>query len=327
MAELNRSIYRRCLRWLDVLDPTTIFTSDEDIKNAKTMLENLPSPTENTPQDSKVNDAMKMCQDNLAGAFDSTYRKSSLSPLRQVCLHPDTGNIIPPIFRPPAYMPIALPLVVTTLLPHKGPTSAFFSQILFQSYSAGFNLQNGNKTFDKDKVPFHHSLILVGSVLYAACVGATPQFIMKKYKLTSPGFRTFFGKVLPPPLLAGLAAFNVVAVRVPEVEHGIEVVDKTGKVVGVSPRAGKKAVMETAVSRAVLVGVTAVMPVLIEPILRGSRFLLGPVKFMLPAMVFGMLIPVSFSLFPQKGMIRTDTLEEELQANTTDSELYYHRGL
>ncbi|XP_063290309.1 sideroflexin-4 [Pelobates fuscus] len=244
----------------------------------------------------------------------------------QASLHPDTGNITPTMFRPPAFMPVTMPLVIAASLPHRGPISAFICQTLFHSYCAGFNLLNGNKTLNEEKSS-PPALLIAGSVVYTACVGATPLFIMKRYKLTSPAFQTFFLKVLPAPLLAALSALNVVAARFPETEDGIEVIEKSGKVVGVSRQAGKKAVMETAVSRAALMGVTVLTPILLDAIMKGYRMLLSPIKHIAAVLVFGTLVPASFSVFPQKGKIARTDLEKELQTGTTASELYYHRGL
>ncbi|KAM4704405.1 sideroflexin-4 [Rhinophrynus dorsalis] len=311
--EEPRSFFSRILRWFDILDPTTLLASNGEITNSKTMLEGLASSSAEDPQqDRKVEYARKLCEASL---------------------HPDTGNIIPTMFRPPAFMPLATPLAVATLLPHQGTKPAFFWQLLFQSYSAGFNLMNRNETYKGDKTDPFQSVLLVGSVAYAVCLGAVPQFVMNRYKLTGPGMKTFLTRIVPVPLVTFLSAFNVVAVRMPEVDRGIEVKDKEGNTVGVSVQAGKKAMKETALSRAALMGVTAVVPSVLHYVLQGSRFVLrnpmalAPIKHVAAGLAFGAMVPVSFSLFPQHGTILRSDLEDELQGLTSDSELFYHRGL
>ncbi|XP_075468150.1 sideroflexin-4 isoform X2 [Ascaphus truei] len=241
------SFVRRFLHWLDVLDPTTLLASDEEIKNSKALLQSVGHITKDAIQNRKVEDAGKLCE---------------------VSLHPDTGNIIPTLFRPPAFMPLATPLAIVTFLQHTGTKPAFFWQLLFQSYSAGFNLVNGNKTWKAEKMEPKQCLLFAVSVSYTACIAVTPQFLMNRFKLTSPIMQTFFRRVLPAPLLSLLGAINVGIVRAPEIEHGIEVVDKAGNVVGVSQRAGEKAVRETAMSRAALIGVTALIPAVLQRFLQ-----------------------------------------------------------
>ncbi|MBN3295805.1 SFXN4 protein, partial [Amia calva] len=159
---------------------------------------------------------------------------------------------------------------------------------------------------------------------------AVPQFMMKHYGLRNQAVQTFFRTVLPVPLFAFLGAFNVMIVRGEEFENGIEVFDANGNVVGVSQKVGLKAVGETAVSRALLIGTTAAVPNLLISFIQRRRFIqrsplvLAPLRHIATAFVLGLMIPVSFSLFPHVGKVQKANLEEEFQ---TDTQLYYHRGL
>ncbi|KAM4636669.1 sideroflexin-4 [Discoglossus pictus] len=312
LPEEAPSLFQRYLQWLDILDPSTLLLSNEEIKNSQAVLESCEQVTDDSLEDQKVKEAQRVCQ---------------------ATLHPHTGSIIPVIFRPPAFMPLCTPLAMATMLPHKGTIPAFFWQVLFQSYSAGFNLIHGNKISKAEDFQTQQYLFLLGSVTYTACVGATPQFLMNRYQMTSPAMQTFFRKLLPIPLLTFLSAFNVLIVRIPEIENGIDVMDKAGNIVGVSQRAGEKAVRETALSRAALIGVTSLMPTLVRRTLQRTRFILrnpralAPIKHVAAALVFGLMIPVSFGLFPQHGKIQRADLEAKVQANTTETELFYHRGL
>lgn len=99
--------------------------------------------------------------------------------------------------------------------------------------------------------------------------------------------------------------------------------DTNGNPVGISKAAGEKAVTETALSRAALFGMTAVIPNLLVLLIRGTR----PFHHMSVVVVLGLMIPVSFSLFPQLEMIKKENLEEELQAAAGNGHLFYHRGL
>ncbi|XP_015202281.1 sideroflexin-4 isoform X2 [Lepisosteus oculatus] len=278
----------RILNWVDILDPVSLLASDD-------------------------RDAWKL---SLAS------------------VHSDTGNVIPLVFRPPAFLPIAAPLVLATLIPHRGMKPALFWQFLFHSYSAGFNYANRNTTVSQEnKMSLKEVLLIAGSVSFATCAGAIPQYMMKHYGMKNPTVQLFFRSVLPVPLFALLSAFSLFVVRSEEFENGIQVFDSNGNAVGMSQKAGLKAVTETAASRAVLIGTTTVVPNLLISFLRRTKFiqgrplLLAPLRHITAALVFGLMIPVSFSLFPHAAKVQNKNLEKEIQALTADTHLYYHRGL
>lgn len=83
-----------------------------------------------------------------------------------------------------------------------------------------------------------------------------------------------------------------------------------------------------------------------------NTLLVAPLRHISVAFVLGLMIPVSFSLFPQLGTVRSlilqccdvflamasadidlvlqikkENVEVELQAAAEDGQLYYHRGL
>ncbi|XP_038678098.1 sideroflexin-4 isoform X2 [Scyliorhinus canicula] len=286
----EQSFFHRLLQWLDILDPTTLLASNKEIENALTLLQgSLPSLKE-TVRDEKIKEALKLTLSSI---------------------HPDTADVLPTIFRASAFMPFATPLVVAMLLPHKGMKPAVFWQFLFQSYSAGYNLVNRNKTTCK----------------------VSPQFVMHRYASNSPVMYTVFKKILPVPVLAFASALNVAIVRGFEFDKGIEVADKNGNVVGVSQLAGTKAIKETALSRAVLVGATVTAPNILVGYLQRTNFIrrfpfgLAPIRHIMTAFVFGLMVPFAFSLYPQTGKIKRSNLEPLIQSATTEEDLYYNRGL
>ncbi|POI26099.1 hypothetical protein CIB84_010152 [Bambusicola thoracicus] len=133
-------------------------------------------------------------------------------------VHPDTGRIIPVFFRPPAFLPVALPLVISSSLQLQAK-QIFLCQFAFHAYTTGFTLLNGNCTTKDEAFPF---------------------VFMDRYTLKSPITHLIVKKLLPAPLFGLMSAFTVVAVRSPEFENGIEVMDRNGKVLGVSQKAGEK---------------------------------------------------------------------------------------
>uniref|UniRef100_A0A3B4YUL8 Sideroflexin 4 n=1 Tax=Stegastes partitus TaxID=144197 RepID=A0A3B4YUL8_9TELE len=162
---------------------------------------------------------------------------------------------------------------------------------------------------------------------------ALPQILINRLSIRSPDVLMFCRSIIPIPLTAALAFFNVFTVRNEESETGIQVFDRDGNPVGISKAAAEKAVRETALSRAVLFGCTAVFPNLLVLLLKRTRFfqknslLAAPFRHISAVLTMGLMVPVSFSLFSQLGTIKREALEEELQAGAAGGQLFYHRGL
>ncbi|XP_069546042.1 sideroflexin-4 [Brachyistius frenatus] len=303
----GQSFLGRLQTWVHLLDPTLLLSSDAEIRKAHASI------ASGEKLDKK----------------DEPARILALS-----SVHADAGAPLPLVFRPPALLPISGPLFVASLLPHSSVKPALFWQFLLQSYSAGFNYANRNSSTEPDKKTSLRQLLLVaGTVSYATCGGALPQIFISRLGVRSPPVQTFFRSILPIPLSAALAFFSVFTVRSEETERGIQVFDDDGNPVGISKAAGEKAVMETALSRAALFGATAALPNLLVLLLKRTRFfqrnslLVAPSRHISAALALGLMIPVSFSLFPQLGTVKREELEEELQAGAAGRQLFYHRGL
>uniref|UniRef100_A0A8D0GC94 Sideroflexin-4 n=1 Tax=Sphenodon punctatus TaxID=8508 RepID=A0A8D0GC94_SPHPU len=156
---------------------------------------------------------------------------------------------------------------------------------------------------------------------------------MSRYQLNSPPMQTLFQKIIPAPNFAFLGAYIVLITRSLELEKGIEVMDKDGTVLGMSQNAGAKAIKETALTRATLLGTSVVVPDFLLYFLKRTNILLRnprnllPLKFIITIFVTGVMIPVSFSMFPQVGKIRRADLEPEILSSAEETEFFYYRGI
>ncbi|ELW47054.1 Sideroflexin-4 [Tupaia chinensis] len=132
---------------------------------------------------------------------------------------------------------------------------------------------------------------------------------------------------------AHISGMNVFTSRSLEPIRGIQVMDKEGNVIGHSKRAGRKAVNETAISRTVLFGTSAFIPEVFTYFFKRTQFFLQnpqsvwTMKLSCTFLVMGLVLPVSFSMFPQIGRIQRSKLEEEIQSLTEETELFYNRGV
>ncbi|KAM6915857.1 sideroflexin-4 [Xenentodon cancila] len=300
----SQSFFRRLRMWPSLLDPSLLLSSDAEILKARALL----------------------------GRGDEKDDPAVILSLSSV--HADSGAPLPFVFRPPAFFPISGPLVVASLLPHSGVKAALFWQFLLQSYNAGFNHANRNSSAEQTKKTSPQQLLLIaGTISYTTFAGALPQIVINQLRIRSSSLQIFCRSILPIPLSAVLAFLNVFNIRIKETETGIHVFDHNGKPVGLSKAAGEKAVRETALSRAALFVTTAAVPNLLVLLLQRTRLfqrnslLVAPCRHISAALVLGLMIPVSFSLFPHLGTIKREDLEEELQAEAVGGQLFYHKGL
>ncbi|NXG68158.1 SFXN4 protein, partial [Baryphthengus martii] len=209
-----------------------------------------------------------------------------------------------------------------------------FLQFVFHTYTTAFTLINGNGTTKAEEYSLQQKQIFcgLGAISYAACVGALPLVFMNRYTLKGPLTQLVVRQLLPAPLFGLMSAFTAAVVRSPEFENGIQVMDRNGNVVGVSKKAGEKAVRETAWSRAVLFGTTFFLPTLLMSFVERAKLAktshaLASMRMIAITSVLAGMLPVSLSMYPQCGEIKRADLEPEILASTEETEFFYNRGI
>ncbi|XP_023367450.1 sideroflexin-4 [Otolemur garnettii] len=300
----RQSFFRRFLQWTDLLDPLNLFISVEQIEKARQLLFTNEDASTQALEDQRIQEAWK----------------KSLS-----TVHPDSSQLIPTLFRPAAFLPFTAPMVFLSMMPTKGIKSIILPQVSLYTYITAFTFINGNASYS------HHqpeSLLLgAGAAVSSTFFGLIPHFIQRF--LGNPLIK----RALPVVFLANVSAGNVLATRSFEPVRGIQVMDKEGNVIGYSRIAGKKALVETAISRAVLFGTSAIIPEVCNYFFKRTQFFrknpssLWTVKLSCTILVMGLMVPVSFSMFPQMGQIQCSKLEEAIQSSTEETQLFYNRGV
>ncbi|XP_049620470.1 sideroflexin-4 isoform X2 [Suncus etruscus] len=241
-------------------------------------------------------------------------------------VHPDNSRLIPVPFRPAAFLPFTVPMVFLSLLPTKTLKSMILPQVSLYTYSTAFTMVNGNASYNRGPVE---------SLLLGASVTASSTFfaLAPRWLLNAPLQNVLLRKSLPVFLMAHIGGLNVVASRSLEPIRGIEVMDGNGNIIGYSRKAGTKAVKDTAMSRVLLFGTSALIPEVFSFYLKRSQFFmrfpwsLWTLKLSCTVLVMGLMVPMSFSMYPQIGRIPSSLLEEEIQAATEETELFYNRGV
>ncbi|NXT22378.1 SFXN4 protein, partial [Syrrhaptes paradoxus] len=302
----GQSFFQRFLLWTDVLDPLLLLKSSDEIRSSRLSVQSSGKTLSEPIQNDQV-----------------FWTVSSV--------HPDTGKIIPILFRPPGkFSQEKFSSIPKSIFAY----NLSFLQFVFHTYTTGFTILNGNGTTKSEGYLPHEKQIYysLGAIPYAACIGALPFVLMNRYTVKSSLTQLVLRRILPASLLGLMSAFTVPVVRSPEFENGIEVMDRNGKVVGVSQKAGEKAVKETALSRAVLFGTAFFLPAVLMHFVERRKFVktaraLASVRMILITSVLAGMLPVSLSMFPQCGEIKRADLEPEIQSSTEETELFYNRGI
>uniref|UniRef100_A0A8C8ZJK4 Sideroflexin 4 n=1 Tax=Prolemur simus TaxID=1328070 RepID=A0A8C8ZJK4_PROSS len=285
----RQSFVQRFLQWTELLDPLNLFVSVEKIEKARELLFTNEDASRHALEDQRV----CLVRSGVPGSRLGVFAFRSL---------PQS--------------------VFLSMMPAKGMMSAVLPQVSLYAYTTAFNVINGNRRHTPESITLG-----AGVIASSTFFGVIPYLVQMKYSLDNPWIR----RALPVAVLGD--AMNVFASRGFEPVRGIEVMDKEGNVIGHSRRAGRKAVHETAISRAVLFGTSALFPEVFTYFFKRTRFFLKnpwslwAVKLSCTTLAMGLMVPVSFSMFPQIGRIQCRNLEEAIRSSTEETELFYNRGV
>ncbi|XP_002740958.2 sideroflexin-5-like [Saccoglossus kowalevskii] len=235
------TVLGRYRHFLDVVDPRTLFTSKTQLQNSIQLLEDYKSGTLSS---------------------DTTNRQLwQAQKVKQAIIHPDTGEKILMPFRMSGFVPFGAPIVVGLLLPNLTLKATVFWQWLNQSHNACVNYSNRNATKPTPMSKFLGGYL--GAITSACSIAVGLTVLVGKAQKFSPATKMIIQKFVPFPAVATASVCNVVLMRISELGEGIEVSDEDGNVVGCSKIAAKRALQETAMTRAVLPAPILILPPII----------------------------------------------------------------
>ncbi|KAM8781788.1 sideroflexin-4 isoform 2-T2 [Rhynchonycteris naso] len=217
--------------------------------------------------------------------------------------------------------------VFLSLLSVKSLKSMILPQLSLSAYSTVFNTINGNASYNRG--PYESLLLGAGVIASTTFFGLFPRLLLMRYPVKNFLLRETF----PIIVFAHVSGMNVAASRSFEPMRGIEVMDREGNVIGYSRKAGTKAIRDTATSRIVLFGTSALIPEIFSFYFKRTQLFtryphsLWTLKLSCTILVMGLMVPVSFSMFPQIQRIESSKLEMEIQSATEETELFYNRGV
>jgi len=299
---------RRCF---DVVDPKTLFVTK-----------------------GKLASSLKLLDDFENGIRAPTTTDAQLWKARKVkeaAIHPDTGEKIFIPFRMSGYVPFGTVSVIGMLIPGATLKQVIFWQWLNQSHNACVNYANRNATKETPMARFLGSYF--GAVASALTIAVGISLTIKNTKRLSAANKLFASRFVAYPATSTANVCNVYMMRQNELKEGVDVEDENGVVVGSSKVAAKKAVFETALSRVILPAPILVVPPIIMSYLERMKFLKKNPRLNLPinavvcTLAFGIALPFTIALFPQRSKIAVTDVESEIASKTNSKQLFFNKGL
>ena len=315
---------------LNVVDPRTLFYTDTDLEQARTLLqtykEDTKAATTTTTPNSQNTDTIPDTQ-----LWDAKRIIESMT-------HPDTDEIIPRPFRMAGYIPYNAPISVAILVA-TAPATIVFWQWSNQTHNALINYYNGNQTHPTSPATLLQGYI--GAVSGACGVSLGLKTYIDRSTRWSVPRKVTLHRFVALPAIVTAAAVNVLLMRRNELTTGIDVYYETAAtadatapqhvVVGTSQRAASKALQEMVISRMLLP-----LPVFLAPpvgiscieLLHRNNYLPRACQQCLqhhPKMTsvvlntffvllgFSLGLPATIALFPQVGTIPIHELEPRFQ--------------
>eukprot|EP00118_Oscarella_pearsei_P015043 m.132987 g.132987 ORF g.132987 m.132987 type:complete len:323 (+) comp38092_c0_seq1:178-1146(+) len=305
------TFWGRFRHFLDVVDPRTLFTSNTRLEECKQQL--------------------KSFEEGSLDGFVTDEQLWAAQKVVQAILHPDTKEKILMPFRMSGFVPFGTPIVVGLLLPGQSLAQVIFWQWINQSHNACVNYANRNASRPTPTIKFLQGYL--GAVASAVGIATGLNLLVNRAQNLPPAQRVLIQRFIPTPAVVTASTCNLLLMRMHEAGTGIEVYDKDKQVVGVSKIAAKKAIYQTALTRAFLPLPILVLPPLAMTLLERTSLLHKNPRLNFPFQVltvtaaFGLALPLAISLFPQEGQIKKSDLEKELQEKSAEEILYYNKGL
>lgn len=240
--------------------------------------------------------------------------------------HPDTGELMFPIGRMSAQVPMNMMITAAMLTFYKTPRQVIFWQWFNQSFNAVVNYTNrsGSSPISVNQLGVSYVSATSGALVTA--------LTLNKLVSRAP---PLLGRFVPFAAVAAANCINIPLMRQKEIKEGIEVHDGEGNKLGQSKIAAKKAIKEVVTSRIAMASPGMIIPPLVmnslekRGVLRRFPAISLPVQTALCGTLLVFATPMCCAIFPQKSSLPVADLEQELQSHANDLEAmcYFNKGL
>lgn len=310
----------RVRHFMGVIDPLTLLTTDAKLKESLQLIDTyqkrLPLPAATT-------------EEHLWKAKQ----------IQDAVIHPDTKEKVFAPFRMAAFVPVNIPIVVGMMNARTVPATLFW-QWFNQSYNVAVNYANRNasSTMSTQAIMTSYGAACFTSCALAVGLGKVTEAVAGP-KSTLPNiFKYSLRTIVPYTAVASAGAMNVALMRWNEIQAGIHVQDRDGTQLGLSTACGKKAIMETVLTRLALPAPILILPKVIMSsfdmwsVVKSNPRLRAPIEVAVVTACLWGCLPGAIGLFPQQSSAHVSTLEPRFRSlKTKDGKpveyVYFNKGL
>eukprot|EP00400_MALV-I_sp_L67-5_P000681 gene681-418_t len=290
---------------LDRIDPRTLFITDDELDKAQKLIDDFDKSGY-----------------LAAGVTDADMWDAKRKV--EACIHPVTKEKMFVLGRMSAFVPMNVPICFGMLTFGGSPAGVIFWQWVNQSYNVMTNYVNRSSS----KIELQPLLQSYGLAVFTSCAIALRAGTLFKAVPSCAGF----GPFIPDLAVISAGSCNVAFTRMHEITHGIPIFDRDGKELGISKKAGERAVLQTIATRSCILPI----PVLLVPPLvmkmvpfTGVAAVLFQTGVITCCISLG--LPIVLSLQPQQMTIDVTHLEQKFQGLTDSagaiSQVFANKGL
>jgi sideroflexin-5 len=254
-------------------------------------------------------------------------------------VHADSKEIIPPLFRMAAHVPVNM-VLLTAMLMSKSVLGTALTQFLNQGFNALQFYMNGNRSNIVSNSTYYVSFL--SATVGAVGVGVAGRIYLEKAlssKRMSPSRYRLLGNMVPFVAAAAAKPLQLTIMRFDEINTGINVyssperMDET-TLVGKSKRAGGVAVSLTIFTRVLYLAPMLWLPPLYHYTAKGlglspaSNSMKNIALFtLLSALSSAYATPFCLALFSQTFRMSSSLLEDSIKAAAGVDTVYFNKGL
>lgn len=240
--------------------------------------------------------------------------------------HPDTGELMFPIGRMSAQVPMNMMITAAMLTFYKTNKQVIFWQWFNQSFNAVVNYTNRSGSS-----PISVNQLGISYVSATSAALLTALGLNKLVKRAPP----LIGRFVPFVAVAAANCVNIPLMRRQEIDKGIDVFDGEGKKLGESKVAAKKAIREVVFSRIAMASPGMLLPPLLmnnlekRGVLKRYPAASLPIQTALCGTLLVFATPMCCAIFPQRSSLPIIKTEVDIQQNVRDLNAfcYFNKGL
>ncbi|EGD76799.1 sideroflexin 5 [Salpingoeca rosetta] len=292
---------------------------------------------------SKIMEAKALMESFKHGTVDPSVTNTQLWKARKLCdsaLHPDTGELIFPLFRFSAFAPANIPIAAMLLYPTANPYFIITAQFINQTYNVCVNYANRNASSNMSTSTL---LTAYGAAVTSSCglalgFGKISRMLAARAGGSpSPLMVAAQRAVVPYLAVVGAGIVNLLCIRQTEFSEGVTVYSEGGEDLGKSVVAGRDALKKCSIVRALWCIPICCPPLIMSLVDKVKVIRQNPrLRFIAELVVIGASVgfgvPPALAAYPQRDSLPVTAIESRFHNLIDESgkpidRVYFNKGL